>query len=49
MKLQVINEVLRIANVSPGLLRKALKDIKFKGMLSNAYIWFSVFIFGYKV
>uniref|UniRef100_A0A7N2N0U5 Cytochrome P450 n=1 Tax=Quercus lobata TaxID=97700 RepID=A0A7N2N0U5_QUELO len=29
--LQVINEVFRIANVSPGLLRKALKDIKFKG------------------
>lgn len=31
MKLQVINEVFRIANVSPGLLRKLLKDIKFKG------------------
>ncbi|XP_050260352.1 cucurbitadienol 11-hydroxylase-like [Quercus robur] len=29
--LQVINEVFRIANVSPGLLPKALKDVKFKG------------------
>ncbi|XP_030942094.1 cytochrome P450 87A3-like [Quercus lobata] len=28
---QVINEVLRMGNVSPGLLRKALKDIEFKG------------------
>ncbi|KAK4562040.1 hypothetical protein RGQ29_004770 [Quercus rubra] len=28
---QVINEVLRIAAVSPGLLRRALKDIEYKG------------------
>ena len=44
-KLQVINEVLRIAVVSPGLLRRALKDIEYKGMLSNAYIWLSSFIY----
>ncbi|KAL3502432.1 hypothetical protein ACH5RR_036881 [Cinchona calisaya] len=29
--LQVINETLRLANVSPGLLRKALKDIQVNG------------------
>ncbi|XP_059625398.1 beta-amyrin 16-alpha-hydroxylase CYP87D16-like [Cornus florida] len=29
--LQVINETLRLANISPGLFRKALKDIKIKG------------------
>uniref|UniRef100_A0A2N9G4Z0 Cytochrome P450 n=1 Tax=Fagus sylvatica TaxID=28930 RepID=A0A2N9G4Z0_FAGSY len=29
--LQVINEALRLGNVAPGLLRKALKDIEFKG------------------
>ncbi|KAL4616394.1 hypothetical protein ACB092_07G195900 [Castanea dentata] len=28
---QVINEVLRLGSVAPGLLRKALKDIEFKG------------------
>ena len=33
MKLQVINEFFRIANVSLGLLQKALKDIKCKGTL----------------
>ncbi|XP_024031365.1 cytochrome P450 87A3 [Morus notabilis] len=29
--LQVINETLRLGNVAPGLLRKALKDIRVKG------------------
>ncbi|KAM3743612.1 hypothetical protein ACB098_07G159600 [Castanea mollissima] len=29
--LQVINEALRMGNVTPGLLRKALKDIEFDG------------------
>jgi len=29
--LQVINETLRMGNVTPGLLRKALKDIEFDG------------------
>ncbi|GLT53859.1 hypothetical protein SLA2020_270980 [Shorea laevis] len=29
--LQVINETLRLGNVAPGLLRKSLKDIEFKG------------------
>uniref|UniRef100_A0A2N9G587 Cytochrome P450 n=1 Tax=Fagus sylvatica TaxID=28930 RepID=A0A2N9G587_FAGSY len=29
--LQVINEALRLGNVAPGLLRKALRDIEFKG------------------
>ncbi|XP_059625399.1 beta-amyrin 16-alpha-hydroxylase CYP87D16-like [Cornus florida] len=29
--LQVINETLRLANISPGMFRKALKDIKIKG------------------
>nr|UVC46132.1 cytochrome P450 [Ilex asprella] len=29
--LQVINETLRLANISPGLFRKATEDIQFKG------------------
>ncbi|PQQ18372.1 cytochrome P450 87A3-like [Prunus yedoensis var. nudiflora] len=29
--LQVINEILRLGNVAPGLLRRALKDIPVKG------------------
>ena len=29
--LQVINESLRLANVVPGVFRRALRDIKFKG------------------
>ncbi|KAL6882601.1 hypothetical protein ACP4OV_011291 [Aristida adscensionis] len=28
---QVINETLRLANIAPGIFRKALKDIQFKG------------------
>ncbi|KAF5449068.1 hypothetical protein F2P56_029552 [Juglans regia] len=31
LTLGVINETLRLANVAPGLLRRALKDIEFKG------------------
>jgi cytochrome P450 len=29
---QVINEVLRMGNVAPGLLRRTLTDIEFKGI-----------------
>ncbi|KAI3773860.1 hypothetical protein L1987_48399 [Smallanthus sonchifolius] len=28
---QLINETIRLANIVPGVFRKALKDIKFKG------------------
>ncbi|GMH29733.1 hypothetical protein Nepgr_031576 [Nepenthes gracilis] len=31
MKLQFINETVRLANIVPGIFRKALKDINFKG------------------
>ncbi|TMW92780.1 hypothetical protein EJD97_012577, partial [Solanum chilense] len=31
--LQVINEVLRLGNIAPGLFRRALKDIPVKGMI----------------
>lgn len=29
--LQLINETVRLANIVPGVFRKALKNIKFKG------------------
>lgn len=31
-KFQFINETVRLANIVPGIFRKALKDIQFKGM-----------------
>ena len=34
-----------MGSVAPGLLRKALKDIEFKGMFSHAYTRFNVFIY----
>jgi hypothetical protein len=37
LKIQVINEVLRLGNLVPGLLRRSLKDIEFKGMIPH--IW----------
>lgn len=32
---QLINETVRLANIVPGVFRKALKDIKFKGTHSD--------------
>jgi len=39
-KLQVINESLRLGNGAPGLLRRALKDIEFKGMIFFLWLLF---------
>jgi hypothetical protein len=33
--LQVINETIRLANIAPGIFRKAMKDVQFKGVASN--------------
>jgi cytochrome P450 len=33
--LQFINETVRLANIVPGIFRKALRDIQFKGMNSR--------------
>jgi hypothetical protein len=38
MYAQVVNETLRLMNIPPGLLRKALKDINVKGMYAYALI-----------
>ena len=38
MYAQVVNETLRLMNIPPGLLRKALKDINIKGMYAYALI-----------
>ena len=33
--LQFINETVRLANIVPGIFRKALRDVQFKGMNSR--------------
>jgi cytochrome P450 len=33
--LQFINETVRLANIVPGIFRKVLRDIQFKGMSSQ--------------
>lgn len=38
LNLQVINETVRLANIVPGIFRKALRDIQFKGMCSPAIL-----------
>ena len=32
LNLQIINETVRLANIVPGIFRKALQDVNFKGM-----------------
>lgn len=42
VKLQVINETVRLANIVPGIFRKTMRETKFKGMdlFFNFYIYF---------
>lgn len=35
LNLQFINETVRLANIVPGIFRKTLRDIQFKGMNSQ--------------
>ena len=40
---QVINETVRLANIVPGIFRKALKDVKVKGKFKFLMIKWMVF------
>ncbi|EXC31563.1 Cytochrome P450 87A3 [Morus notabilis] len=47
--LQVINETLRLGNVAPGLLRKALKDIRVKDDIVDHYLTFFALVYKRKL
>ena len=36
--LQFINETVRLANIVPGIFRKALREIQFKGIYIQIYV-----------
>lgn len=38
IELQFINETVRLANIVPGIFRKSLAEIKFKGVASNTRV-----------